>query len=78
MPEHLEIVVSAFFILSRSRPIQFAGMTGVLIRLPILASEAIAMAYVIGWDPMDFLHVIGQADTLYLAELNRSAANGHS
>ncbi len=44
---------------------------GAAVFLPIPTSEAIAMANVIGWPPLDFLRVIADADTLYVTHINR-------
>lgn len=68
LPEHLIDVYAAFLALSRARPVG-VGMGAVF--LPIQVSEAIAMAHVIGMEPLDFLNVIEPADTLYVDTLNQ-------
>lgn len=50
--------------LSRSRPLAVGFSTA--IPLPIRITDAIAMAETIGWDPLDFLRVIRDADDLYI------------
>jgi hypothetical protein len=70
LPEYLGHVYEAFMTLSRSRPLA-VGMAGG-IWLPIQTSEAIAMANAIGWEPIDFLRVIADADALYVEQINRT------
>ena len=55
--------------LSRSRPMA-VGMGGAIF-MPIQTSEAIGMANLLDWPPLDFLSVIAEADALYVGEINR-------
>lgn len=68
LPEHLEPVLEAFHILSKSRPIA-AGFGGIIFQ-PIPASEALAVAETLGWPGLDFLRVIAPADALYVGRVN--------
>lgn len=46
------------------------GMVGA-VALPIPPTEAIAVAAIIGWEPLDFLRVIAEADDLYVERVNQ-------
>lgn len=67
LPEHLQDLLDAFWLLAESRPVGFGSASG------ITAVDALAVAAAWRYEPTRFLAVIRELDRVFLAHLRDAA-----
>jgi hypothetical protein len=67
LPEHLQEILAAFWLLTESRPVGWGSASG------ITAVDVLAVAAAWGFEPTRFLAVIRELDRVFLAHLQEAA-----